>query len=451
MSRVKSGSGLFRVLGTAFALAVGLGNMVGSGIFRSPGNVVAHTGSVSLAVLLIVAVGAQSLLSANLWAEVATCIGLSGGSVVVARRAFGDTAAMVIGWTDALGCIAGTAQAAAGAPIFLAIALPAVPLAPSLVAAILVIGFSVINWRGVVAGERTQMTASLIQAALVLGVVVLLFRVTPMADHAAHLPAAPMLTAGGLILGYQLVYGTYVGWNNAAYFAEETTDPGRAVPRALAWSVLAFGGLYVGMLLGLGHSLPLARLAGAVFPAQLALDAALGRTGIRLLSAVAFATLVTCMASGIMPGTRVLFALGKASFGPRSLTRVNAGGTPDLALLAFSGLTVLLVLTGQYVTLFMLMGTLALAVTAAMDLAFFQLRRREPQLNRPYRAIGYPILPALALFLDLAILIMIALSDLRSTLFALMMATVGCIVALISSSIRRRNRFEVSSESVEPV
>jgi APA family basic amino acid/polyamine antiporter len=109
MSSLKSSSGLLRVLGTAFALAVGLGNMVGSGIFRSPGNMIAQTGSVPLAVLLIVAVGLQSLLSASLWAEVSTAIGLSGGSVVVARRAFGDTAAMVIGWTDALGCIAGTA------------------------------------------------------------------------------------------------------------------------------------------------------------------------------------------------------------------------------------------------------------------------------------------------------------------------------------------------------
>ncbi|WP_082209257.1 APC family permease [Novosphingobium sp. B-7] len=446
---VKTSSGLLRVLGTAFALAVGLGNMVGSGIFRSPGNVIAQTGSVRLAVLLIVAVGAQSLLSANLWAEVSTAIGLSGGSVVVARRAFGDTAAMVIGWTDALSCIAGTAQAAAGAPIFLAIVWPIIAPDPRLSAAILLIVFSLINWRGVVAGERTQMTASLVQAALVIGIIVLLFVVAPTAAPVAALvPAkAPIWTAGGLIIGYQLVYGTYVGWNNAAYFAEETADPGRTVPRALGWSVIAFGALYVGMLLGLGHALPLAKLSGAAFPAQLALGSALGTTGIRILSAVAFATLVVCMNSGIMPGTRVLFALGKASYAPRFLTSVNAGGTPDLALLAFAGVAVLLVLTGRYETIFMLMGTLALAVTAAMDLAFFQLRRREPELNRPYRAIGYPFLPALALFMDLAILLMIALSDVRSTCLGLLIAGAGGIVALMLSSARRGRERERAAVS----
>jgi amino acid transporter len=325
--------------------------------------------------------------------------------------------------------------------------LPAIAPDPRLSAAILLIVFSLINWRGVVAGERTQMTASLIQAALVIGIIALLFSVAPTAAPAATLaPAgAPLWSLGGLIVGYQLVYGTYVGWNNAAYFAEETADPGRAVPRALGWSVIAFGALYVAMLLGLGHALPLAKLSGAAFPAQLALGSALGATGIKILSAVAFATLVVCMSSGIMPGTRVLFALGKASFGPRFLTRVNGGGTPDLALLVFAGFAVLLVLTGRYETIFMLMGTLALAVTAAMDLAFFQLRRREPDLDRPYRAIGYPLLPALALFLDLAILLMIALSDVRSTCFALMMAGAGCVVALMLSSARRRRRIAALS------
>jgi APA family basic amino acid/polyamine antiporter len=253
-----------------------------------------------------------------------------------------------------------------------------------------------------------------------------------------------MLTAGGVIIGYQLIYGTYVGWNNAAYFAEETNDLGRAVPRALGWSIVAFGTLYLGMVVGLGRALPLATLSGAIFPAQLALSTALGVTGIKILSAVAFAALVTCMNSGIMPGTRVLFALGKASYGPRFLTSVNGGGTPDLALLVFASLTVVLVLTGRYETIFMLMGTLALAVTAAMDLSFFQLRRREPELHRPYRAIGYPLLPALALILDLAILLMIALSDLRSTFFALLTAGVGCTVALTLCAVRRRNAITIT-------
>jgi amino acid transporter len=405
------------VLGTAFGLSVALGNMIGSG--------------------LVVAGGTQALLSANLWAEVATSIALSGGSVVVIRRAFGDTAAVIIGWTDALGCVAGTAQAAAAAAGFLAIILPAVSGYPGVTAAVLLLVFAITNWGGVIVGEITQMIASAIQALLLIGIIALLFWVARLPAPPGVSPANPVIAGAGILVGYQLVYGTFVGWNNAAYFAEETKKAGRAIPRALGWSIIAFAALYLAMLLGLGHALPVAELSGDAFPAKLALGQALGPVGITILSAVAFAVLLTCMNSGIMPGSRVLFALGQAAYGPRLLKRVNLGGTPDLALLLFTALSVALVLTGSYETIFMLMGTLALTVTAAMDAAFFQLRRREPDLARPFRALGYPVLPAIALIFDVAFLGTVAYSDLRGTAYAFAIVAVGVIAARLSAPLRK--------------
>jgi APA family basic amino acid/polyamine antiporter len=433
---IRTSSGLLRVLGTAFGLSVGLGNMIGSGIFRTPGAIVGHTGTLSLAALLIVAGGIQALLSANLWAEVATSVALSGGSVVVIRRAFGDTAAMIIGWTDALGCVAGTAQAAAAAAGFLAIVLPTLSGHIGVTAAVLLFLFATINWAGVIVGEITQMIASALQALLVLGVAALLFWVARLPAPSGASPATPVVTGAGMIVGYQLVYGTFVGWNNAAYFAEETKDLGRAVPRALGWSIIAFGGLYLAMLLGLGHALPITLLSGESFPAKLALGQALGPIGITILSAIAFAALVTCMNSGIMPGSRVFFALGKAAYGPGLLTRVNRGGTPDVALFLLTGLGVALVLTGSYETIFMLMGTLALTVTTAMDAAFFVLRRREPDLARPFRALGYPVLPVIALICDIGFLVTVASSDLRGTAYALTVVAFGLMAAHFSASYR---------------
>lgn len=434
---VRTSSGLLRVLGTAFGLSVALGNMIGSGIFRSPGAIVGHAGTLWLAGVLIVAGGVQALLSANLWAEVATSVALSGGSVVVIRRAFGDTAAMIIGWTDAFGCIAGTAQAAAAAAGFLAILLPALSGHLGLTAAVLLLLFAVLNWRGVVVGEITQMVTSALQALLVLGIIALLFWVARLPPSAGPPPATPIFAGAGAVVAYQLVYGTFVGWNNAAYFAEETRDLGRAVPRALGWSIIAFTALYLAMLLGLGHALPTALLSGDSFPAKLALGHALGTVGITILSAAAFAALMTCMNSGIMPGSRVLFALGKATYAPRLLARVNPGGTPDVALLLLTGLSVALVLTGSYESIFMLMGTLALTVTTAMDAAFFQLRRREPDLARPFRALGYPVLPLIGMLCDVLFLATVACSDLLSTAYAVALVAVGLIAARVSASRRR--------------
>ena len=98
---------------------------------------------------------------------------------------------------------------------------------------------------------------------------------------------------------------------------------------------------------------------------------------------------------------------------PRQLARVNRGRTPDVALLVFTQLCIGLALTGSCELIFILISTLDTAVTAITDPAYLQLRRREQALARPFRAIGHPVLPLLALTLDLGILLAGAVADVR--------------------------------------
>ncbi len=98
----RTASGLLRVLGTAFGLALAVGGMIGGGILRAPGVIFGQVPSLTLVAGLLVLCALHTLLSANIWAEVSTSVPLSGGTVVVVRRAFGDTPALVSGWTDIL-------------------------------------------------------------------------------------------------------------------------------------------------------------------------------------------------------------------------------------------------------------------------------------------------------------------------------------------------------------
>ncbi|MDH7974998.1 APC family permease [Sphingomonas sp. AR_OL41] len=436
---VRTSSGLLRVLGTAFGLALAIGGMVGSGIFRTPGAIVSNAGTLWIAALLLLAGGIQTLLSANIWAEVSTAIPLSGGTVVVVRRAFGDTAALITGWTDALASVASSAQLSVAGAGFLAAILPGLTPYPGLTAAALTILVALINWRGVVMGEAAQMVASVAKAVVIIGLVVLLFRMTPLATSAPAAAPDRAITIGTMLIGYQLVYGAYAGWSLPGYFAEETTDPGRAIPRALFWSVVGVTGLYLLMLVALAHVLPLTLLSGADFPAGIALANVLGPTSGVVLAFIALVTVLSCQNANVMPGTRIMLATARAGYAPRSLTHVNDGGTPEVALLVFTLLCVGLALTGRYELVFILMGTLNMALTAISDLAYFQLRRREPTLTRPFRAIGHPWLPLLALLLDLGILLAVAIADPWGAIYALIAIVIGVVAARLS----RKSRTEM--------
>lgn len=429
---LRTSSGLLRVLGTAFGLALAIGGMVGSGIFRTPGAIVGNAGTLWVAALLVLIGGIQTLLSANIWAEVSTSIPLSGGTVVIVRRAFGDTAALITGWTDALAGVAASAQLSVAGAGFLAVILPSLTLYPGLTAAMLTILVALTNWRGVVMGEIAQMVATVAKAAVIIGLIALLFWMRPLATS----PSAPVshqaVAIGTMLIGYQLVYGAYAGWALPGYFAEETTNPGRAIPRALFWSVIGVMTLYLLMLAALAHALPVTLLSGADFPADIALAHILGPASGKVLAVIAFVTVLSCQNANFMPGTRIMLATARAGYAPRSLARVNSGGTPDIALLVFTLLCVGLALTGRYELIFILMGTLNMALTAISDLAYFQLRRREPSLVRPFQAIGHPLLPLLALLLDLGILVAVAIADPWGAAYALIAIVIGIVAARLT-------------------
>jgi len=121
---------------------------------------------------------------------------------------------------------------------------------------------------------------------------------------------------------------------------------------------------------------------------------------------------------------------------PRHISRVNRGGTPDLALAATGAFAVLLALTGRFETIFLITGALVVFVNALIDAALFKLRWSEPDLPRPYRARGYPWLPGLALVLDLILVAAFLSADMQSAIY--MIAGVClCIPMTLIANTRR--------------
>ena len=129
--------------------------------------------------------------------------------------------------------------------------------------------------------------------------------------------------------------------------------------------------------------------------------------------------------AGVMSAPRLIFALARDRLLPGFFQSVNRGGTPDMATLMTAAASIALAATGSFVLVFGLIALLDTVSSILIDSSLFVLRRKEPDLARPFRAIGYPFLPAFLLAVDLVLLVLFAGSDWKGLAFA---AGLSCAV-----------------------
>lgn len=145
------------------------------------------------------------------------------------------------------------------------------------------------------------------------------------------------------------------------------------------------------------YALPLETIAASKLPAADAAVRLFGVSGGQVIAVLALLSIIGILNTQVLYIPRVLFAMGRDGFLPRRLETVNEGGTPAVGLALTSVLIVGFILSGTFETLLALAAFLGIAGDCVIYLAVFVLRRREPDLPRPYRALGYPVPPALVL------------------------------------------------------
>src|SRR5437762_1802544 len=208
-------------------LAMVVGIMVGSGIFRTPGLVAAQLGRPWLTFVAWVLGGALAFLGALIFAELATRHPKAGGKYVYAREAFGPRAGFVVGWIEAL--IYAVAIAAIGVVAGeYAGRLAGVTGATRWIAGAMVVLFTGINLLGVASGRWVQNLVTAAKVAALVGVVVVALAKGDGSGWHGALPTAPSGAAawGALAVAFQSVIWTYYGYLDAGKIAEEVVDPG---------------------------------------------------------------------------------------------------------------------------------------------------------------------------------------------------------------------------------
>jgi APA family basic amino acid/polyamine antiporter len=396
---------LLHILGVSFGIAVAIGGMIGAGILRTPSLIAAEVPDAWL-ILALWAIGAlHAALEANVVSELSTAMPRAGGFYVYAHRAFGDVGGLVVGWTTWISRLASTSALSVAFADFLALLWPAVAGHTVLTAIAMQLSVFGLNLVGLREGRTFQEVTSLVKAlALAAFCIAVFLTAAPQAPSIAAV--APAVGWIGAIAAYQAIVGAYAGWFEPAFFAEENAEPGRSIPRAMFTGLAIAAVLYLAINAALLHALGVANMAHGALPYATVLARIAGKTTSALFAVGAMFVVVSCANSGIMSAPRILLALSRDRLLPAVFRNVNKGGSPYVASLMTASCAALLTTTGSFGLLFGLIGTLGIASFILTIGSIFVLRRREPELPRPFRAFGYPWLPALVLVVDIALLLL---------------------------------------------
>lgn len=417
---------LERRLGPLDAAAIVISNVIGVGIFTTPGyiaQIVPHP----LAILSVwLAGGFLAFAGAMAYAELAALRPRAGGEYVYLREGFGPVAAFLTGWTSFIAGFAGAiAAGAVGAAEYLGRFLPAagdtrplvsVPvlftfsessISPllalqvsprALVALAVIWGLSAIHLRGLGPGRIVQNTLAGVKVTALMVFVAVGLGVGR--GSAGHFVADGGVSPTLWLLAMIPVMFSYSGWNAAAYVAEEVRDPGRNVPRALAIGTLAVVVIYIGINLVYLYAVPATEFArlgadGQITAGVAVAERLLGSGAASLLSVLTVIIVVGSISAMVLAGPRVYFAMARDGVFFRFAGRVHPRyHTPAAAILAQATWSSLLVLSGTFSQLLTYTGFAVVLFAGVAVMALFVLRWKRPDEARPFRAWGYPVAPA---------------------------------------------------------
>lgn len=405
---------LERRLGPFDAAAIIVSNVIGGGILFTPPQVAAAVPSAWLFLSIWVAGGLLAFAGAMAYAELAALRPRAGGEYVYFRAAYGRLMAFLTGWTS---FVAGFSGAIAAAAVVLAayvgrfvpaakdptplltVPLPFVPLVfsrQSLVALSAIALMSWIHLRGVGPGRLVGNVLAALKVSALLVFIALGF-------SWGHGSVANLQQTAGTVapttwlLALIPVMFTYSGWNAAAYVAEEIRDPGRNVPRALAFGTSAVIAIYVLLNFLYLFVMPvgaLAQVRGSVL--DVIADGLFNTRAGDVMGVVSIISLAASISAMVFAGPRVYYAMARDGLFVRPAAVVHPRyRTPAIAILAQAIWSGLLVLSGSAETLTKYTGFAVVLFAGIAVASLFVLRRREPDAPRPFKAWGYPFAPAI--------------------------------------------------------
>jgi APA family basic amino acid/polyamine antiporter len=369
---------------------VTIGGTIGMGILRTPGEVAAQLPTPTLFLGIWILGGVYALLGALSVAELGSMIPRSGGWYVFVHRALGNYPAFVVGWSDWLSTCGTLAVISLVVGEYTSELFPSLAGRMKAVAIMVALAFALLQWRGIRWGSLTQNITSALKAIIFAAFAVAAFTLgdSPASETALTAPLGLALFTA-MIVALQSVLYTYDGWYGVIYFGEEVRDPKRDVARSMFGGVIAVIVIYLLVNVALLQLLPMSKLAGHNFPVGAATEVIFGAHGANAIKVLAILSLLSTVNAYTLTGPRILYAMGEDRLLPHQAATANKGGTPTITLVISTIAALIFIWRGFKEVL----DALAFFFVANYSMGYISLivlRRREPNLPRPYRAWGYP-------------------------------------------------------------
>ena len=429
MSRDKHGELLPRSIGLIGAIAVLVGTTIGSGIFRVPATVAARVGEPGPFMMAWVLGGVLALFGALTLAELAAMYPRSGGVFAFLEEGVGRLPAFLFGWSQlalirasALGGISTIFAEYLGR--FIALSDQQVHY----VAAALILFVGILNYIGVKRAAAVISVATLAKYLALVALVFLAFATgggsssnfTPFMSGAVGLSAV----ASALVP----IMWAYDGWADLTYMSGEVKDPHRTLPRALILGTLLIILIYVAVNAAYLYMVPVGEMAGQRLIAATAAERipVLGAIAAPAIAIVVLISTFSSVIGSMMSSPRIFFAMADRGLFFKGIARVSPRfQSPSAAIFLATGLGVVYVLFNDFQQLAdrFVLGIWPFYIMAVIGM--IRLRKTQPGLERPYRALGYPLVPVVFLLASTAMVVNALLTDTVNTAITFGVILVG--------------------------
>lgn len=438
---------LQRALGVWAATSIVIGTVIGSGIFLVPSEMVRAVGSPGMVFVVWIAGALLSLFGALTYSELAAALPEAGGEYAYLREAYGPFFGFLYGWTQTLVAkSASVATIATGFYLYFSNFVPALnviafvvplPIGPEgapleirwgqLFAMVLILALGFLNYFGVRIGGNVQVVVTVVKVALLVAIV--LAGLLADSGSAANLSTSVPAAAGGTLGFFAALLAAlwaYDGWNNVNMVSSEIRDPQRNLPIALIAGTLTVAAIYILANLAYFYVLPAEAVAASSRVAADAMRAVFGDRGAAAVSLAAMISTFAALNGSILAGSRVPYALARDGLFFRRIADVHPQyHTPAPAILLLSCWSALLVLSGHFRALYTLVLFPSWILYAMAAASVIVLRIKRPDLPRPYRTLGYPVVPVVFVLVACALLVSTLLSNPRESLLGLTIIAAG--------------------------
>jgi len=424
------GHNLARVLGLWDIVGIVIGGVIGSGIFLVPAGIAAGVKAPLIILAVWVVGGMLSFFGAVSFAELAAAMPEAGGSYIYLREAFGPLLSFLFGWTLFLvidsGAIATLTVAFTSKYLTHFIALT--PLAQKAVCVLFILFLTTVNYLGTRAGANLQNVLTIIKFVALIGIcaVIFLFAKGNPAHFVEPSPAGMSGLLGSFGIALVATFWAYKGWESTTYSAGETKNPQKNLPLGLFIGMAAVILLYILANLAYLYVLPAGQIATSTRIAADAMSAAIGPIAASVVSFIILFSIMGAANANVLCAPRVFYAMAKDGAFFKPLAAVHPKyKTPHFAIIALGLWSLLLSVSGTFEQLlaYVVFGQwIFFGLTVS---AVFVLRKKRPEMPRPYKTWGYPVTPVIFIAAALFVTINSLINQFKNSMIGLAIILVG--------------------------